>query len=285
MCIRDSLNIVVNARDAMPRGGTITISTGKLHLNGDAAARELPSGDYVTLSVSDEGEGMSPALAARAIEPFFTTKEVGRGTGLGLPQVHGFLQQSRGRLEIESTVGRGTIVRMILPIDREAAGADGRTPATPVVAAVGVSPEARGQGEIILVVEDSEDVRTLARDHLIELGYQIVTAVDGDDALNTLERMSFKIDLLFTDLIMPGSINGLALADEVRRRAPAVPVLLTTGYNEELAREGGPGASGADVLGKPYRRAELADRIRAAIDAPATGGPRRRPSDFGAAEA
>ena len=111
------------------------------------------------------------------------------------------------------------------------------------------------------------------------------TAVDGDDALNTLERMSFKIDLLFTDLIMPGSINGLALADEVRRRAPAVPVLLTTGYNEELAREGGPGASGADVLGKPYRRAELADRIRAAIDAPATGGPRRRPSDFGAAEA
>lgn len=279
------LNIVVNARDAMPRGGTITIATGKLHLNGDAAARELPSGDYVTLSVSDEGEGMSPALAARAIEPFFTTKEVGRGTGLGLPQVHGFLQQSRGRLEIESTVGRGTIVRMILPIDREAAGTDGRSPATPVVAAARVSPEARGEGEIILVVEDSEDVRTLARDHLIELGYQIVTAVDGDDALNTLERMSFKIDLLFTDLIMPGSINGLALADEVRRRAPSVPVLLTTGYNEELAREGGPGASGADVLGKPYRRAELANRIRAAIDAPATGGPRRRPSEFGAAEA
>jgi PAS domain S-box-containing protein len=280
------LNIIVNARDAMPRGGTITVSTAKLHLNGDAAARELAPGDYVTLSVTDEGEGMSPDLIARAIEPFFTTKEVGRGTGLGLPQVHGFLQQSRGRLEIKSEVGRGTTIRMILPVHEGEALAEPRPLASQTLPGqADMTEPARGSGEVILVVEDSEDVRALAREHLIDLGYKVVTAVDGDDALAVLQRIEHKIDLLFTDLIMPGSVDGLALAEEVRRRAPHVPVLLTTGYNEELARKGGPAASGADVLGKPYRRAELADRVSSALRSAGNDRPRRKQSDFGAAQA
>lgn len=278
------LNVVVNARDAMPRGGTITVATGKLHLNGDAAAKELPPGDYVTLSITDEGEGMGPDLVSRAVEPFFTTKQVGRGTGLGLAQAHGFLQQSRGRLEIESAVGRGTTVRMILPIDSTPVVTEApATPAGPQV--LTASAERRGAGEVILVVEDSEEVRALAQDHLVNLGYQVITAVDGDDALATLERLDFDVALLFTDLIMPGSIDGLALVESVRARAPAVPVLLTTGYNEELARKGGLAASGADVLGKPYQRAELASRVRAALDASPVRSPRRKQSGFGAAQA
>lgn len=128
-------------------------------------------------------------------------------------------------------------------------------------------------------------MRALAREHLIDLGYKVVTAVDGDDALAVLQRIEHKIDLLFTDLIMPGSVDGLALAEEVRRRAPHVPVLLTTGYNEELARKGGPAASGADVLGKPYRRAELADRVSSALRSAGNDRPRRKQSDFGAAQA
>lgn len=275
------INIVVNARDAMPGGGTITLSTEKLHLNGDATTRELAPGDYVALSVIDEGQGMSPDLVSRAIEPFFTTKPVGRGTGLGLAQVHGFLQQSRGRLEIESEVGRGTTVRMILPA--HAAEPLSRPPSHATLDAC--AKLARGTGQVILVVEDSEEVRSLASEHLVDLGYRVLTAVDGDDALAVLERVERRIDLLFTDLIMPGSINGLALAEEVRRRVPNVPVLLTTGYNEELAQKGGPAASGADVLGKPYRRAELADRISSALRSAGDDSPRRKSSDFGAAEA
>jgi len=282
------LNVVVNARDAMPDGGTLTVSTAKLHLNGDAAARELPSGDYVTLSVTDEGQGMSPDVIARATEPFFTTKGVGRGTGLGLPMVHGFLQQSRGRMEIESEVGRGTTIRMILPIMKGDV-TDNTRPAVPALAIdsrTNLAAEfAMGSGEVILLVEDSEEVRTLAHEHLLDLGYHVLTASSADEALTVLEQAENKIDLLFTDLIMPGSMNGLVLADEVRRRIPHLPVLLTTGYNEELAREGGLAASGADVLGKPYKRSELADRIKSALADGGNQGPRRRSSDFGTAEA
>ncbi len=279
------LNIVLNARDAMPNGGTVTVSTARLHLNGDAAARELPPGDYVTLSVADEGEGMPPSVAARAAEPFFTTKGQGRGTGLGLAMVHGFLQQSRGRLEIRSEVGRGTTVTMILPV-QEPEVLPAPAQAAPVEAHAGAPGAPAGppaSGLTILAVEDNEDVLVLAREHLAELGYRVLTAGDGEEALALLRRVEFKIDLLFTDLIMPGSINGLALADELRRHAPHVPVLLTTGYNEDLAQ--GTRRPGVDVLAKPYRRVELVDRIRSALAHANTNAPRRRPSDFGAAEA
>ncbi len=304
------LNAVANARDAMPEGGTVTISTGRLHLDGDAA-RELPSGDYVVLEVRDEGLGMPPAVAARAVEPFFTTKGSGKGTGLGLAMVHGFLQQSHGRLEINSEVGRGTTVRMILPVHAEAAleGAPERPPEaagakavlTTAAAAVGQARVARraeqeragpgqpgpatppGGGAVILAVEDNEDVLALAREHLTELGYHVIAATSGEEALAALDQVENRVDLLFTDLVMPGSVNGLALAQALQARAPHVPVLLTTGYNEELAR--GARVPGMDVLVKPYRRAELADRVRAALGRKGEGAQRRRPSDFGPAEA
>ena len=274
------LNVVLNARDAMPDGGTVTIATSRLHLNGDAPRRGLPPGDYVVLSVTDEGTGMPPSVVERAMEPFFTTKGQGKGTGLGLAMVHGFLQQSRGRLEIESEVGRGTTVRMILPV-HEGDAEPSLLPPEAVPAPTKAAPPK--EGPVILVVEDNEDVLALAREHLLDLGYQVLTANDGEEALSVLERVEKKIDLLFTDLIMPGSINGLALADQLRREAPHVPVLLTTGYNEELAR--GANIPGLDVLAKPYRRAELADRVRSALARTGSPGLRRRPSDFGAAEA
>lgn len=275
------LNIVVNARDAMPGGGTVTVSTAKLHVGADAAARGLAPGDYVVLSVKDEGGGMDPAVIARAAEPFFTTKGVGKGTGLGLAMVHGFLEQSRGRLEIESRIGEGTNVRMILPVHD---GEDGRVAAPAEVQAARADETPTGAGQTILVVEDTDEVRAIACEHLTELGYRVVAAANADEALATLERVERKIDLLFTDLIMPGSIDGLGLAEEVRRRAPHVPVLLTTGYNEDLTRDGGPRAQGADVLGKPYRRAELANRVHSALRSAGNDNGRRNASEFGAVE-
>lgn len=270
------LNAVVNARDAMPRGGELVISTDLVHLNGDADARELPSGDYVIISVTDSGVGMSADVLARATEPFFTTKGVGRGTGLGLAQVHGFLQQSRGRLEIESAIGSGTTLRLLLPVP---SGEEGQRPNIDHAAGIGYM---RGAGETVLVVEDSEDVRVIACDYLEDLGYNVIAAEDADAALRIMADNS--IDLLFTDLMMPGSMNGVALAAEVQTRYPDTKILLTTGYNDDLARQGGSNADGLNVVGKPYRRAELADRIYSALHGNHLTE-RRKQSDFGAAEA
>ncbi|HEY8381857.1 MAG TPA: histidine kinase famiy protein [Microvirga sp.] len=254
------LNVLINARDAMPNGGTITIGTSKVHLNGDAAALHLPSGDYVVLTIADEGEGMLPHVRERATEPFFTTKAQGRGTGLGLAMVHGFVQQSLGRLEIDSERGRGTTIRMLFPV------ADERPAEVPQNLRSQEPAEPRGQAETILVVEDSADVLELARDHLVSLGYTVLTARDADEALGVFAQVGGRIDLLFTDLVMPGSMNGLALADAIGEQSPQTGILLTTGYNEDLLVEG-PSRVGADILGKPYRRSELADRVRAALNA------------------
>ncbi|TNC67209.1 histidine kinase famiy protein [Rubellimicrobium roseum] len=274
------LNAVANARDAMPKGGEITIATSRLHLNGDALSRELPSGDYVVLEVRDEGEGMPPSVVARAAEPFFTTKSQGKGTGLGLAMVHGFLQQSRGRLEIESEVGRGTTIRMILPAHMAASEVETRGELVePAKLAPRLSAE---NSKLVLVVEDNEDIMALARETLEEMGHRVLTATSGDEALRLLHREGNRVDLLFTDLIMPGNVNGLGLASELRARAPEVPVLLTTGYNEELAQ--GTRVPGMDVLAKPYRRAELMDRVRGALARHGEGTKRRRASDFGPAQ-
>ncbi len=254
------LNVLINARDAMPKGGTVTISTGTVHLNGNGKARNLPPGDYVALKVRDEGEGMAPHIAERATEPFFSTKGPGKGTGLGLAMAHGFVQQSRGRLEIESrpqgdgTAG-GTVVTMLFPFGSGAAVEE--EPAERKAAL-------RGGDETVLVVEDSDDVRALAREYLESLGYRVLTARDGEEALHVLERGE-PIDLLFSDIVMPGGVNGLILAERAGRMRPDLPVLLTTGYNEDLVADG-PATPTMDVLGKPYRKAELADRIRAALD-------------------
>jgi CheY-like chemotaxis protein len=173
--------------------------------------------------------------------------------------VHGFLQQSLGRLEIDSERGKGTIIRMLFP------AADAQAIARPQPSRDPVQAEPRGQAETILVVEDSNDVLDLAREHLTALGYTVLTARDADEALSVFDKAEGKIDLLFTDLVMPGSMNGLALADVVRERAPGTGILLTTGYNDDLLTEG-KASAGADVIGKPYRRTELADRVRAALN-------------------
>ncbi|WP_262297685.1 histidine kinase famiy protein [Microvirga sesbaniae] len=253
------LNVLINARDAMPKGGVVTIGTSNMHLNGNAPAHHLPPGDYVALTISDEGEGMPPHVLERATEPFFTTKSQGKGTGLGLAMVHGFVQQSLGRLEIDSERGKGTTIRMLFPAADTPVATTRQPDRHPVPA------EPRGKAETILVVEDSNDVLDLAREHLTALGYNVLLARDADEALAVFDKAGGRIDLLFTDLVMPGSMNGLALADAVRERKPDVGILLTTGYNDDLLTEENASA-GADVLGKPYRRTELADRVRVALN-------------------
>jgi PAS domain S-box-containing protein len=274
------LNIVINARDAMPGGGLVTITTSSLHLNGDAQARNLPSGDYVAVEVRDEGEGMPAYVVERAIEPFFTTKGVGKGTGLGLAMAHGFVQQSRGRLEIDSAPGKGTTLRLLFPVAR------GEVKSAPVAAAPRSdrADAAAPASAHILVVEDNLEVLELAREILHGAGYQVTTATSGDEGLAVFERTPEAFDLLFSDLVMPGGMNGISLAAEINRRRPDIPVLLTTGYNEELVIDG-PSRPAMDVVGKPYRRTELIDRVRQALERRGEDKPRRNASEFGAAEA
>ncbi|WP_242151538.1 PAS domain-containing protein [Sphingomonas sp. BAUL-RG-20F-R05-02] len=272
------LNIALNARDAMADGGLLTISTAKVHLNGDAAARQLSSGDYIAIELKDEGEGMPDHVIARAIEPFFTTKGTGKGTGLGLAMASGFVQQSRGRLEIESVVGQGTLVRMLFPVAAVDVEDEATSPARR-------EPQAPPPTAHILVVEDSPDVLALARENLEASGYRVSTAEDGDAGLAAFTRLhaTDPVDLVFTDLVMPGSMNGLRLAEEVAALDTNVAILMTTGYNEELVAEG-PERHGRDVLGKPYRRNELLNRVAQALANHGKTAARRTPSDFGSAE-
>jgi len=273
------LNILMNARDAMPGGGVVTIATRAITLNGDAPSRQLPEGDYVALEVSDEGEGMSADVIERATEPFFTTKSQGKGTGLGLAMASGFVQQSRGRLEIESEPNQGALLRMLFPVSRDQ---QDRGPERHFAVI-----ESRGQPvEHLLVVEDSAEVLELAVEILEAAGYRVTTADSGEAALKLFEGTTpGTFDLLFTDLVMPGGINGLMLADQVRERDPDIGILLTTGYNEELVIAG-PDRTHKDVLGKPYRRAELLDRIRQALNNRSEQhNVRRTPSDYGAVQA
>jgi PAS domain S-box-containing protein len=274
------LNIVNNARDAMPGGGLVTIATAPLHLGDDAEARDLLPGDYVALEVRDEGSGMPAAVAERAAEPFFTTKEVGKGTGLGLAMASGFLRQSGGRLEIDSQVGVGTTIRMIFPVSRSGPAVETAPAHVPAVAAV------EGGSQHILVVEDHEEVLVLAREILESAGYRVSTALSGDEAIALFDRLhpEQRIDLLFTDLVMPGGMSGLALMDMIAERDASVSILLTTGYNEELVVNG-PRKRASDVLSKPYRRTELLDRVRQALNRRGEAAPRRNRSDFGPAEA
>ncbi len=260
------LNVLINAQDAMPQGGRITVGTCVMQDARRTDAHHLPAGSYVTLCVIDQGRGMTPEVRHRAVEPFFTTKEP--GTGLGLAMVHGFVQQSHGRLEIDSVLGRGTTVRMIFPVAGEHALA-GRSPA------LGPGSAEVDQSPTILLVEDSEDVRQVADQYLRSLGYRVLAAASGEEALDLLERTG-RVDLLFTDVMMPGGMNGLQLAERARKRRPGLPVLLTTGYMDELVTEGA-GAPSMTVLSKPYRRSELAESIRNTLahDANIADAPRK----------
>ncbi|WP_294392611.1 histidine kinase famiy protein [uncultured Sphingomonas sp.] len=277
------LNIVNNACDAMPDGGVVTILTKPVRLEGEGEAHELPPGDYVALEVEDQGQGMPAAVLERATEPFFTTKGTGKGTGLGLAMASGFVRQSGGRLEIDSTPGKGTTIRMLFPaLQPEQPVEDRSIDAKPHVPAMAVIDEREPQH--ILVVEDHEEVLVVAREILESAGYRVSTALNGEEALRFFEAThgEARIDLLFTDLVMPGGMNGLALADAICERDPSVSILMTTGYNEELVVNG-PRARATDVVSKPYRRSELLDRIRQALNRGLENAQRRRRSDFGAA--
>jgi PAS domain S-box-containing protein len=277
------LNVVVNARDASPDGGEITITTQAVHLNGDAPAHHLESGDYVVLSVSDEGQGMPPHVLARATEPFFTTKAAGEGTGLGLAMAQGFVQQSGGRLELDSEPGQGTTVRMYFPVVEKPAA---ETASDEAVYGYRARPVSETATPLILVVDDSPEIAALAEEALVEVGYRVVVAHSADEALRRMDEAEPEggFQLVFSDVVMPGGANGLVLAEEVRRRSPDLPILMTTGYNDEMALDG-PQPEAMDVLGKPYRRSELIDRVQSALRRGARTGPGRRTSDFGHATA
>lgn len=248
------LNVLINARDAMPRGGTVTVGTSLLSEPGQRQRLGLPPGRYVVLCVIDEGEGMPPDVLRRATEPFFTTK--GPGTGLGLAMVHGFVQQSHGRLELHSEPGRGTTVRLVFPVadqreERIAPNLPGGAPQ--------VEQAVKGT---ILVVEDNDDVRELGQTMLAANGYGVRAVASGEHALRVLEEED-GIGLLFTDVIMPGGMNGLELAEQVRARWPGLPILLTTGYMEQLP---GKGRDALPVLAKPYNLTDLLDKIAATLN-------------------
>jgi PAS domain S-box-containing protein len=261
------LNVLLNARDAMPDGGGAIISTARVHMSeADARAHRLTPGTYVALGVRDEGHGMLPEVLERATEPFFTTKSQGQGTGLGLAMVHGFVQQSGGRIEIESEPRRGTTVRLLFPVGATAAPT---SPPAPAIGGIDSPPDEKvsstGGPETVLVVDDNAEVLALAAGQLARVGYRVLTAVSGEAALDVIEREEGAVDLLFTDLVMPGGMGGLALAERVRERVPGIGVLLTTAYLDELTAHG-PRAPAMDVLGKPYRQTDLTDRVRAALN-------------------
>ncbi len=252
------LNLAINARDAMPDGGTLTISTG--HSPLDEQYRhlhpEVNPGDYAMIAVTDDGTGMPKEVLDRVFEPFFTTKGVGKGSGLGLSMVYGFVKQSNGHVSIYSEPGLGTTVRIYLP----------------ATAAVGERAPGEGQpeepaasgSETVLIAEDDPFVRSFGVASLKSLGYRVIEATDGREALEALNSGA-HIDILFTDIVMPGGMNGWELAEEARRARPGLKVLLTSGYALETLAERGRLPKGALILHKPYRKIELAKRLREAV--------------------
>jgi signal transduction histidine kinase len=253
------LNLAVNARDAMPDGGRLTIETANAHIDDAYAANfaEVAPGQYVSISLSDTGNGMDAATVARAFEPFFTTKPVGRGTGLGLSQVYGFVKQSGGHVKIYSEVGQGTTVKIYLPRLMSAAAAVEEQPEEP-------APDAEGE-ETILVLEDDDDVRTYSVEILRELGYRVIEAHDGPSALRLLERQS-RVDLLFTDVVLPSGMTGAQVADKARELRPGLKVLFTTGYARNAIMHHGRLDKGVRLITKPFGSTELALKVRDVLD-------------------
>jgi CheY-like chemotaxis protein len=256
------LNLAVNARDAMPEGGRLVIAARNASVAGAEAARlELPPGDYVAIGVADTGTGMPAEIREHAFEPFFTTKDVGKGTGLGLAQIYGFVKQSGGAATIESTIGRGTTVSLYLPRAKAETVAGEAHRTAPI-------PAAPGEGKTILVVEDQPDVRDVIEASLADLGYKVLTATDGVDARRVLESEE-TIDLLLTDLVMPNGVSGLDLAERARRLRQDLKIVLVSGYSRD-AQIRARGADGGFVfLEKPFRQAELARSVAAALGAAA----------------
>ena len=267
------LNLSLNARDAMPAGGKLTIEVANAFLNDDYVERnsEAEPGQYVMITVTDTGVGMTPEQVSRAFEPFYTTKPEGQGTGLGLSQVYGFVKQSGGHIKIYSEKGVGTSVKVYLPRVRRA------EEGLPVQLATAASPAG---GECVLVVEDEAAVRTATVDTLEQLGYKVLQASDGSGALEIL-RSNRPIDLLFTDVVMPGPVASRDLARQAVEMQPGIAVLFTSGYTENAIIHHGRLDEGVHLLSKPYRKDELARKLRSVLDArahasaPAAAAPHR----------
>lgn len=251
------LNLSLNARDAMVQGGRLTIETANTHLSQDYANQhvEVVPGQYVLVAVSDTGLGIAPENLERVFEPFFTTKEKGRGTGLGLSMVYGFVKQSGGHIKIYSELGQGTTLRMYLPRFWGSAEVQPRQVNSPIV----------GGSELILLVEDDELVRRYAHDQLVDLGYQVLVAANGSAALALLRQRN-DIDLLFTDVVMPGGMSGRELATLAQQLQPSLAVLYTSGYTENAIVHHGRLDPGVQLLSKPYGRAELSYKVREALN-------------------
>jgi CheY-like chemotaxis protein/anti-sigma regulatory factor (Ser/Thr protein kinase) len=252
------LNLAINARDAMAHGGRLTVRTQNIGLDAQFC-RDHPQvepGEYVSISVTDTGSGIEPEVLTRVFEPFFTTKESGKGSGLGLAMVHGFAEQAGGIATIESKLGMGTTVTILLPRCREQQSIREDTIVTKF------SP---GGSESILVVEDDADLRETVVTALTQLGYRALPASNAETALRILAGPE-PIDLLFTDVMMPGGMLGPALASRARELRPDIEVLFTTGYAENSVLSSAVGITAADVIYKPYRNEELAMRVRYVLD-------------------
>jgi len=245
------LNLGVNARDAMPDGGTLAISVGNVALSGEIETDGL-HGDFVSIDVSDTGLGMAPEILPRVFEPFFTTKDAGKGTGLGLSQVYGFAKQSGGTALVRSEPGQGTTVTLYLPATDEPVGSERGEPRAQ-------DREFSGSGSgTVLVVEDNEEVAAISSGYFEQMGYQADHASNGAQALDKLQTNG-SYNLIFSDILMPGSVGGLELARIIREHHPNVLVLLTTGYSksaQQAVREG------FSIVQKPYDLRELSTAVR-----------------------
>jgi PAS domain S-box-containing protein len=248
------LNLAINARDAMPAGGTLTLAMGRTEIRqDDGPDGDLDPGAYVSLDVSDTGSGMTPEVMRRAVEPFFTTKPPGKGTGLGLSAVYGFARQSGGGLRLRSEIGAGTTVTILLPV---------APPAERTEPTEAAEPAADATGSRILVVEDDALVRNFVAKQLERLGFVVEAVGDARTALERLDTAD-AFDLLFTDVVMPGGMTGRELAEEAKRRRPGLPILLTSGFSDDASAEAGP----FPIIRKPYRPSELAQVIREQLGA------------------
>jgi signal transduction histidine kinase len=258
------LNLVVNARDAMPNGGHLTIETSNAYLDDAYAARfdDVAPGQYLLLSVTDTGTGMSPELLARVFEPFFSTKGDQQGSGLGLAMVHGFVKQSGGHIRIYSELNEGTSVKIYLPRIKAAEAAANpeelpqRDPRVETAA---------NRSETVLVVEDNDDVRHYAQSALEELGYTVLQARDSAEALRIIDDGA-RVDLLFTDVVLPGGMNGRQLSQQILQKRPKLPVLFTTGYTPNAIVHHGRLDPDVQLLSKPYTQSDLSRKVRMMLD-------------------
>jgi PAS domain S-box-containing protein len=258
------LNLVVNARDAMQGGGLLTIETANVEL-ADGSGDDAAPGQYAMINVSDTGCGIPAELMDKVFEPFFTTKEVGTGSGLGLSMVYGFVKQSRGHVRLHSEVGAGTSVRIHLPRSIAGEANEGATASGQSDSAPAESSRAR-EGETVLLVEDNEQVRALGVSALENLGYRVLEASDGHSALRLLDGGASRVDLLFSDVVLPGGMSGPELAAASSARRPGLAVLFTSGYTGNAGKTDDPLRSDAPMLRKPYARDALARAVRRAID-------------------